>query len=81
MLGCSVVLLHHRYPQGRWAAGFSRAGGVQRARPGPLAAGHPALPQPVLVDLLTDDDPQVAEAAAANPSLPPAVMAVLLPQP
>ncbi|MCX4233602.1 hypothetical protein [Streptomyces ortus] len=40
----------------------------------PVAAGHPALPPPVIVDLLADTDWQVAEAAAANPSLRPAVM-------
>ncbi|MGP3987231.1 hypothetical protein [Streptomyces sp. 3N207] len=44
-----------------------------------IAAGHPALPPPVVVDLLADDDCQVAEAAAANPSLPPDVMAHLVP--
>ncbi|MFD9251463.1 hypothetical protein [Streptomyces bottropensis] len=44
----------------------------ERARP--LAAGHPALPPQVVTDLLTDPDPQVAQAAAANPSLPPAEM-------
>ncbi|MFF2523271.1 hypothetical protein [Streptomyces liangshanensis] len=47
----------------------------------PLAAGHPALPPPVVVELLTDADPATAEAAAANPSLPPAVMADLVPRP
>ncbi|MGW2051415.1 hypothetical protein ACWCPF_40645 [Streptomyces sp. NPDC001858] len=44
----------------------------------PIAAGHPALPPPVVVELLADADQQVAEAAAANPSLPPAVMSELL---
>ncbi|WP_218002744.1 hypothetical protein [Nocardia brevicatena] len=45
-----------------------------------IAAGHPALPSPVIVDLLTaDDDWQVVEAAAANPSLPRAVMYELVP--
>ncbi|MFJ6656578.1 hypothetical protein ACIQNG_09465 [Streptomyces sp. NPDC091377] len=43
-----------------------------------MAAGHPALPPPVIADLLTDTDWQVVEAAAANPSLPPAVTAALL---
>ncbi|GGV87875.1 hypothetical protein GCM10015535_38000 [Streptomyces gelaticus] len=47
-----------------------------RARP--IAAGHPALPPPVIVELLADDGWQVVEAAAANPSLPPAVMAELV---
>ncbi|RJL31647.1 hypothetical protein D5H75_18210 [Bailinhaonella thermotolerans] len=45
----------------------------------PLAAAHPALPVPVLVALLGDEDEAVAEAAAANPSLPPAEMARLIP--
>ncbi|WP_405708228.1 MULTISPECIES: hypothetical protein [unclassified Streptomyces] len=48
----------------------------ERARP--VAAGHPALPPPVIVELLTDADRNVAEAAAANPSLPPAVMSDLI---
>ncbi|WP_326586439.1 hypothetical protein [Streptomyces sp. NBC_01294] len=43
------------------------------------AAAHPALPAAVVVELLTDDDPQVVEAAAGNPSLPRAVMAELVP--
>ncbi|MFD3616509.1 hypothetical protein ACFWWT_15000 [Streptomyces sp. NPDC058676] len=47
----------------------------------PIAAGHPALPPPVIVELLTDADRQVAEAAAANPSLPRSVMSDLLPRP
>ncbi|MDH6212991.1 hypothetical protein [Streptomyces pseudovenezuelae] len=46
----------------------------------PIAAGHPALPVPVIVDLLTDAEWQVAEAAAANPSLPRAVMSDLVPR-
>jgi hypothetical protein len=44
----------------------------------PIAAGHPALPPPVIAELLTDDDWRVVEAAAANPSLPPAVMSELV---
>ncbi|MFD5658492.1 hypothetical protein [Streptomyces hirsutus] len=44
----------------------------------PIAAGHPALPPPVVVDLLTDTDWQVVEAAAANPSLPLAVLSDLV---
>ncbi|MFF1401371.1 hypothetical protein ACFVZD_47815 [Streptomyces sp. NPDC058287] len=48
----------------------------KRARP--IAAGHPALPPPVIEDLLTDADWQVVEAAAANPSLPAAVTADLV---
>ncbi|MFD3307527.1 hypothetical protein [Streptomyces sp. NPDC058694] len=48
----------------------------KRARP--VAAGHPALPPPVIVELLTDADWQVVEAAAANPSLPLAVMSDLV---
>ncbi|MGW3935042.1 hypothetical protein [Streptomyces phaeochromogenes] len=50
----------------------------KRARP--IAAGHPALPPPVIVELLTDTDWRVVKAAAANPSLPPAVMSDLVPQ-
>lgn len=45
----------------------------------PVAAGHPALPPPMIVELLTDADWQVVEAAAANPSLPLAVMSDLVP--
>ncbi|MET7368784.1 hypothetical protein ABZS61_23625 [Streptomyces sp. NPDC005566] len=45
----------------------------------PVAAGHPALPPLVVAELLTDRDGRVAEAAAANRSLPHAVMADLLP--
>ncbi|OIJ64453.1 hypothetical protein [Streptomyces mangrovisoli] len=44
----------------------------------PLAAAHAALPPEVVVGLLRDTDPQVVEAAAANPSLPVAVMAELV---
>ncbi|ULR49407.1 DUF2336 domain-containing protein [Streptomyces deccanensis] len=44
----------------------------ERARP--LAARHPALPPTVVVELLSDPADPVAEAAAANPSLPLAVM-------
>ncbi|MFD9004786.1 hypothetical protein ACFV0T_28145 [Streptomyces sp. NPDC059582] len=43
-----------------------------------VAAGHPALPPPVIAELLADADWQVVQAAAANPSLPPAVMADLV---
>lgn len=46
-----------------------------------VAAGHPALPPEVIVELLADRDWQVVEAAAANPSLPPAVMAQLVTEP
>ncbi|MGW2090266.1 hypothetical protein [Streptomyces sp. NPDC001880] len=46
----------------------------------PIAAGHPALPPPVIVELLTDADWQVVEAAAANPSLPSAVISDLMRQ-
>lgn len=45
----------------------------------PITAGHPALPPPVIVELLTDADRQVVESAAANPSLPHAVMSDLVP--
>jgi hypothetical protein len=49
----------------------------ERARP--IAASHPALPPQVIAELLTDTDWQVVEAAAANPSLPLAVMSALVP--
>ncbi|MGW4979740.1 hypothetical protein [Streptomyces mirabilis] len=45
----------------------------------PLAAAHPSLPVPVIVELLSDAEERVAEAAAANPSLPSAVMLKLTP--
>ncbi|MCX5589406.1 hypothetical protein [Streptomyces erythrochromogenes] len=50
-------------------------GGRSRVR----AAAHPALPAAVVVGLLDDPDPEVVEAAAGNPSLPPAVMAQRVP--
>ncbi|MEV7807577.1 hypothetical protein AB0O28_31975 [Microbispora sp. NPDC088329] len=46
----------------------------------PVAAGHPALPPEVVVELLADDNWQVVEAAAANPSLPLTVMSALVSQ-
>ncbi|MFE2326968.1 hypothetical protein ACFXD5_24095 [Streptomyces sp. NPDC059385] len=42
------------------------------------AAAHPALAEPVLLGLLDDADEELAEAAAANPSLPHAVMEDLI---
>ncbi|MDX3536165.1 hypothetical protein PV721_17650 [Streptomyces sp. MB09-01] len=45
----------------------------------PLAAAHPALPAATVTALLTDEDPRVAEEAAANPALPRTVMAGLVP--
>ncbi|WP_406076262.1 hypothetical protein [Streptomyces virginiae] len=45
----------------------------------PLAAAHPALPPEAITELLADEDHQVAEAAAGNPSLPRAVMLELMP--
>ncbi|MBR7832065.1 hypothetical protein KDL01_02275 [Actinospica durhamensis] len=45
----------------------------------PLAARHPELPPEVIVELLDDEDWQVVEAAAANPSLPRSVMTSLTP--
>lgn len=44
----------------------------------PIAARHPALPPEVVVELLDDPRGAVAEAAAANPALPVAVMAALV---
>jgi hypothetical protein len=44
----------------------------------PIAARHPALPSSAVVDLLTDADERVAEAAAANPALPQATMRELI---
>lgn len=41
-------------------------------------ARHPDVPVETLVELLGDDDRQVAESAAANPALPECVMAELL---
>ncbi|MFD7766264.1 hypothetical protein [Streptomyces sp. NPDC059787] len=46
----------------------------------PIAASHAALPPPIIEELLTDADWQVVEAAAANPSLPLAVMSDLIPR-
>ncbi|CAL9425525.1 hypothetical protein SUDANB15_01928 [Streptomyces sp. enrichment culture] len=45
-----------------------------------VAAGHPALPEQAIAELLGDGDRQVVEAAAANPSLPGAVMSRLVPR-
>lgn len=45
----------------------------------PIAAGHPALPPSVIIELLADSNWQVVEAAAANPSLPLASMLELVP--
>ncbi|MFP3964081.1 hypothetical protein SMC26_17305 [Actinomadura fulvescens] len=45
----------------------------------PIAADHPALPPEVIADLLSDEDWQVVEAAAANPSLPTSLMSKLMP--
>ncbi|MFI7430798.1 hypothetical protein ACIBPB_27765 [Micromonospora sp. NPDC049836] len=39
-----------------------------------IAASHPALPAQTIIQLLADADTYVAAAAAANPSLPEAVM-------
>lgn len=44
-----------------------------------MAAGHPALPPTAVVELLADEDCQVARAAAGNPALPRAVMPELMP--
>ncbi|MFE6870087.1 hypothetical protein ACFVFS_26460 [Kitasatospora sp. NPDC057692] len=44
----------------------------------PVAAAHPSLPPDLLVELLGDPLPGIAEIAAANPALPPAVARTLL---
>ncbi len=44
----------------------------------PIAARHPALPAATIVELVDDSDERVAEATAANPSLPLAAMQALL---
>lgn len=44
----------------------------------PVAARHPALPAATITALLEDPDYRVAEAAAANPSLPRPAMLTLL---
>ncbi|MFJ6838644.1 hypothetical protein [Streptomyces sp. NPDC091209] len=48
---------------------------LEAGRARAVAARHPALPPRDIVELLSDADEQVVEAAAANPSLPPDVMA------
>lgn len=45
----------------------------------PWAAGHRTLPPAIIVELLDDEDWQVVQAAAANPSLPHAAMSRLVP--
>uniref|UniRef100_A0AAU2JJT2 Leucine rich repeat variant n=1 Tax=Streptomyces sp. NBC_00049 TaxID=2903617 RepID=A0AAU2JJT2_9ACTN len=44
-----------------------------------LAAAHPALPAQAFPELLADEDHRVAQEAAGNPALPPALMAELVP--
>ncbi|MGX6601550.1 hypothetical protein ACWKSP_05350 [Micromonosporaceae bacterium Da 78-11] len=51
---------------------------LDNVRARPVAARHPGLPPARIVELLDDADPGVAEAAAANPSLPLAEMAGLI---
>ncbi|MER6788319.1 hypothetical protein ABT330_27525 [Streptomyces sp. NPDC000658] len=46
----------------------------------PIAAGRAELPPAVVVELLDDADPRVVEEAAANPSLPRAVIEDLIPR-
>ncbi|MEU0053507.1 hypothetical protein [Streptomyces sp. NPDC006309] len=65
-----------RHPR---ATGTALLACLADAQARPAAAGHPALPPQVIVGLLADDDWRVAQAAAANPSLPAAVMADLVP--
>ncbi len=62
----------------RNATGAALRNCLADARARPLAAGHPALFPHVVTELLTDADRQVVEAAAANPSLPLAVMSDLV---
>ncbi|GLW32157.1 hypothetical protein [Actinoplanes regularis] len=50
----------------------------ERARP--IAAAHPALSPDRVAELLADPNPQVAESAAGNPSLPRAEMIRLIEQ-
>lgn len=64
----------------RNATGAALRNCLADAQARPLAAGHPALLPQVIVELLTDTDWQVVQAAAANPSLPLAVMSDLVPQ-
>ncbi|MBM7171836.1 hypothetical protein JQK87_26225 [Streptomyces sp. G44] len=67
----------------RRATGRALLACLPDARARPLAAGHPALPPQALVELLGDGggeaDGEVVRAAAANPALPRAVMAALVP--
>ncbi|MER5886617.1 hypothetical protein ABT160_22565 [Streptomyces sp. NPDC001941] len=51
-------------------------GGDERARA--VVAGRPGLPREILEQLLNDPDPEVAEAASANPALSVSVMEELL---
>jgi hypothetical protein len=65
-----------RHP-GATAAALLACLADRRARP--RAAGHRALSPEVIVELLGDEDWQVVEAAAANPSLPRSAMSALIP--
>lgn len=60
------------------ARGAALVACLGEARARRVAAGHPALPVEVIVELLGHEDGKVAEAAAANPSLPVEVMLRLL---
>lgn len=51
---------------------------LSEPKAGSDAARHPALSAPVVVDLLGHASPDIAEAAAANPSLPRAAMEELI---
>ncbi|WP_055530736.1 hypothetical protein [Streptomyces graminilatus] len=69
-----------RHPHATPGALLACLGDARDVRARAVAAAHPALPPPAIVELLADDDEGVAEAAASNPSLPRAVMRSLLPQ-
>ncbi|MFJ9910809.1 hypothetical protein [Actinacidiphila glaucinigra] len=71
-LACSEIARHPR------ATAVALVARLDDGRARPVAAGHPALAPAVIVELLADDDRQVACAATANPALPPAEMTRLV---